>query len=63
MRTAAGELFDIDTALRPNGNSGLLVTSIESFAPARASSTAFETTSSTRGAGLRAKTPSESPGV
>jgi [glutamine synthetase] adenylyltransferase / [glutamine synthetase]-adenylyl-L-tyrosine phosphorylase len=31
MRTAAGELFDIDTALRPNGNSGLLVTSIESF--------------------------------
>jgi glutamate-ammonia-ligase adenylyltransferase len=33
LRTAAGELFDIDTALRPNGNSGLLVTSI---------STAFE---------------------
>ena len=32
MRTAAGELFDIDTALRPNGNSGLLVTSIDSFA-------------------------------
>ncbi|MGZ5274781.1 MAG: bifunctional [glutamate--ammonia ligase]-adenylyl-L-tyrosine phosphorylase/[glutamate--ammonia-ligase] adenylyltransferase [Caldimonas sp.] len=31
MRTDAGELFDIDTALRPNGNSGLLVTSIESF--------------------------------
>jgi glutamate-ammonia-ligase adenylyltransferase len=30
-RTAAGELFDIDTALRPNGNSGLLVTSIDSF--------------------------------
>ena len=30
-RTAAGELFDIDTALRPNGNSGLLVTSIHSF--------------------------------
>ena len=29
MRTAAGELFDIDTALRPNGNSGLLVTSID----------------------------------
>jgi glutamate-ammonia-ligase adenylyltransferase len=29
LRTAAGELFDIDTALRPNGNSGLLVTSIE----------------------------------
>jgi glutamate-ammonia-ligase adenylyltransferase len=32
LRTAAGELFDIDTALRPNGNSGLLVTSIASFA-------------------------------
>ena len=32
LRTAAGELFDIDTALRPNGSSGLLVTSIESFA-------------------------------
>jgi glutamate-ammonia-ligase adenylyltransferase len=31
MRTAAGELFDIDTALRPNGNSGLLVTSMRSF--------------------------------
>jgi glutamate-ammonia-ligase adenylyltransferase len=30
-RTAAGELFDIDTALRPNGNSGLLVTSLASF--------------------------------
>jgi glutamate-ammonia-ligase adenylyltransferase len=31
LRTASGELFDIDTALRPNGNSGLLVTSIDSF--------------------------------
>jgi glutamate-ammonia-ligase adenylyltransferase len=31
LRTAAGELFDIDTALRPNGNSGLLVTSLEAF--------------------------------
>jgi len=31
VRTAAGELFDIDTALRPNGNSGLLVTSISAF--------------------------------
>src|SRR6185369_15736700 len=31
MRTAAGELFDIDTALRPKGNSGLLVTSMASF--------------------------------
>jgi [glutamine synthetase] adenylyltransferase / [glutamine synthetase]-adenylyl-L-tyrosine phosphorylase len=29
--TAAGPLFDIDTALRPNGNSGLLVTSLASF--------------------------------
>jgi glutamate-ammonia-ligase adenylyltransferase len=31
LRTAAGELFDIDTALRPNGNSGMLVTSMTSF--------------------------------
>jgi len=31
LRTGAGELFDIDTALRPNGGSGLLVTSIDSF--------------------------------
>ncbi|KAB2876284.1 MAG: bifunctional [glutamate--ammonia ligase]-adenylyl-L-tyrosine phosphorylase/[glutamate--ammonia-ligase] adenylyltransferase [Burkholderiaceae bacterium] len=31
LRTAAGQLFDIDTALRPNGNSGLLSTSIASF--------------------------------
>jgi glutamate-ammonia-ligase adenylyltransferase len=31
LRTSAGELFDIDTALRPNGNSGLLVTSISAF--------------------------------
>ena len=31
LRTSAGELFDIDTALRPNGNSGMLVTSLASF--------------------------------
>ena len=31
LRTSAGELFDIDTALRPNGNSGLLVTSMAAF--------------------------------
>jgi glutamate-ammonia-ligase adenylyltransferase len=31
LRTPAGELFDIDTALRPNGNSGLLVTSLQAF--------------------------------
>ena len=31
LRTSAGELFDIDTALRPNGNSGLLVTSVAAF--------------------------------
>ncbi|UCH19234.1 MAG: bifunctional [glutamate--ammonia ligase]-adenylyl-L-tyrosine phosphorylase/[glutamate--ammonia-ligase] adenylyltransferase [Burkholderiales bacterium] len=31
LRTDAGELFEIDTALRPNGNSGLLVTSLKSF--------------------------------
>ena len=32
LRTAAGALFEIDTALRPNGSSGLLVTSVDSFA-------------------------------
>ena len=31
LRTAAGELFEIDTALRPNGSSGLLVTSARAF--------------------------------
>jgi glutamate-ammonia-ligase adenylyltransferase len=31
LRTSAGELFDIDTALRPNGNSGLLVTSFHAY--------------------------------
>ncbi|RQP22332.1 bifunctional [glutamate--ammonia ligase]-adenylyl-L-tyrosine phosphorylase/[glutamate--ammonia-ligase] adenylyltransferase [Piscinibacter terrae] len=31
LRTAAGELFDIDTALRPNGNSGLLVSTVDSY--------------------------------
>ena len=31
LRTSTGELFDIDTALRPNGNSGMLVTSLASF--------------------------------
>jgi len=31
LRTSAGELFEIDTALRPNGNSGLLVTSLQAF--------------------------------
>lgn len=31
LRTPSGDLFDIDMALRPNGNSGLLVTSITSF--------------------------------
>jgi glutamate-ammonia-ligase adenylyltransferase len=31
LRTASGELFEIDTALRPNGSSGLLVTSIDAF--------------------------------
>ncbi|MDP1693104.1 MAG: bifunctional [glutamate--ammonia ligase]-adenylyl-L-tyrosine phosphorylase/[glutamate--ammonia-ligase] adenylyltransferase [Burkholderiaceae bacterium] len=44
LRTAAGELFDIDTALRPNGNSGLLVTSIaafESYQRGRGSNTAW----------------------
>ena len=31
LRTSTGDLFDIDTALRPNGSSGLLVTSYHSF--------------------------------
>ncbi len=31
MRTAAGQLFDIDLRLRPNGNAGLLVSSVPSF--------------------------------
>lgn len=31
VKTTEGDLFEIDTALRPNGNSGLLVTSLESF--------------------------------
>jgi [glutamine synthetase] adenylyltransferase / [glutamine synthetase]-adenylyl-L-tyrosine phosphorylase len=31
LRTAAGALYEIDTALRPNGNSGLLVTSVAAF--------------------------------
>ncbi|MBH9551711.1 bifunctional [glutamate--ammonia ligase]-adenylyl-L-tyrosine phosphorylase/[glutamate--ammonia-ligase] adenylyltransferase [Inhella gelatinilytica] len=32
LQTRAGGLFDIDTALRPNGHSGLLVSSLRSFA-------------------------------
>ncbi|WP_374661693.1 bifunctional [glutamate--ammonia ligase]-adenylyl-L-tyrosine phosphorylase/[glutamate--ammonia-ligase] adenylyltransferase [Inhella sp.] len=32
LQTRAGGLFDIDTALRPNGSSGLLVSSLKSFA-------------------------------
>jgi [glutamine synthetase] adenylyltransferase / [glutamine synthetase]-adenylyl-L-tyrosine phosphorylase len=32
LRTAAGALYEIDTALRPNGNAGLLVTSVTAFA-------------------------------
>ena len=31
VKTGEGDLFEIDTALRPNGNSGLLVTSFDSF--------------------------------
>jgi [glutamine synthetase] adenylyltransferase / [glutamine synthetase]-adenylyl-L-tyrosine phosphorylase len=30
-KTAQGDLYDIDTALRPNGNAGLLVTSMAAF--------------------------------
>ena len=32
IKTGEGDLFEIDTALRPNGNSGLLVTSFEAYA-------------------------------
>ena len=32
VKTSEGDLYEIDTALRPNGNSGLLVTSFEAFA-------------------------------
>ena len=31
VKTAEGDLFEIDTALRPNGNSGLLTTSFDAF--------------------------------
>ena len=31
VKTGEGDLYEIDTALRPNGNSGLLVTSIHSY--------------------------------
>jgi glutamate-ammonia-ligase adenylyltransferase len=30
-KTAQGDLYDIDTALRPNGNAGLLVTALSAF--------------------------------
>jgi glutamate-ammonia-ligase adenylyltransferase len=32
VKTSEGDLYEIDTALRPNGNSGLLITSFESYA-------------------------------
>jgi [glutamine synthetase] adenylyltransferase / [glutamine synthetase]-adenylyl-L-tyrosine phosphorylase len=32
VKTGEGDLFEIDTALRPNGNSGLLVTSFTAYA-------------------------------
>ncbi|QJY34731.1 bifunctional [glutamate--ammonia ligase]-adenylyl-L-tyrosine phosphorylase/[glutamate--ammonia-ligase] adenylyltransferase [Diaphorobacter sp. JS3050] len=32
VKTGEGDLFEIDTALRPNGNSGLLVTSFKAYA-------------------------------
>ena len=31
VKTAEGDLFEIDTALRPNGNSGLLVTTFDAY--------------------------------
>ncbi|HSV54665.1 MAG TPA: bifunctional [glutamate--ammonia ligase]-adenylyl-L-tyrosine phosphorylase/[glutamate--ammonia-ligase] adenylyltransferase [Burkholderiaceae bacterium] len=32
VKTGEGDLFEIDTALRPNGNSGLLITTFEAYA-------------------------------
>ncbi|WPB57123.1 bifunctional [glutamate--ammonia ligase]-adenylyl-L-tyrosine phosphorylase/[glutamate--ammonia-ligase] adenylyltransferase [Xylophilus sp. GOD-11R] len=32
VKTADGDIYEIDTALRPNGNSGMLVTSFEAYA-------------------------------
>ena len=32
VKTGEGDLYEIDTALRPNGNSGLLITSFQSYA-------------------------------
>lgn len=32
VKTSEGDLFEIDTALRPNGNSGLLITTFEAYA-------------------------------
>ena len=32
VKTGEGDLYEIDTALRPNGNSGLLVTTIDAYA-------------------------------
>jgi len=32
VKTADGDLYEIDTALRPNGSSGMLVTSFEAYA-------------------------------
>jgi glutamate-ammonia-ligase adenylyltransferase len=60
LRTAAGELFDIDTALRPNGNSGLLVTSIALRATRAAAAATPPGPGSTRphaGALVRRRTP------
>ncbi|MES2784075.1 MAG: bifunctional [glutamate--ammonia ligase]-adenylyl-L-tyrosine phosphorylase/[glutamate--ammonia-ligase] adenylyltransferase [Pseudomonadota bacterium] len=31
VKTAEGDLFEIDTALRPNGNSGLLITTFDAY--------------------------------
>lgn len=44
VKTGEGDLFEIDTALRPNGNSGLLVTSFtayENYQRGRGSNTAW----------------------
>jgi glutamate-ammonia-ligase adenylyltransferase len=67
VKTGEGDLYEIDTALRPNGNSGLLVTSFEAYAAyqtKRGSNTAWtwEHQAMTRARCAIAPTPSTQPG-
>ena len=65
-KTGEGDLFEIDTALRPNGNSGLLVTSFQAYADYqqnRGSNTAWtwEHQAMTRARLVLAAPPADSP--